>query len=107
MSASTAVNVLERVGIELRTAVERGDLEDAQRLLAAYSGRVEECLKAIAGDDERIRALANDTKRMLDWAHEKISFVRAQAAADLDSLRSKLSYAEKGPAGIKTWEIEA
>ncbi len=101
---------LDQTAIELQTAVERGDLDRAQQWLAAYSVSVKAALEAAVGDTGQARALARDlgrdTKRMFDWAHGKVSSARAQAAADLDLLRSKLSYAERPGAGIRTWEIE-
>lgn len=97
---------LDQTAIGLRTAIERGDLDNAQQWLAAYSLNVKAALDAAAGDSQQTRILAKDTKRMFDWAHGKVSSARAQVAADLDLLRSKLSYAETPGAGIKTWEIE-
>lgn len=97
---------LDQVGIRLRDAIGRGEYEVAQGCLAAYCRQVEETLANGAGDANRISLLASETSRMFEWAHRSASAARAQAASDLQSLRSKLSYTETRPPGVRTWEIE-
>lgn len=96
----------EHAGIGLRTAIECGDLEDAQKLLLAYGKEVEKCLQSMLGDQSQMKALANDTKKMLDWARGKVSTMRTEALAELDVLHSKQSYLDVGRTGVKSWEME-
>ena len=87
MSTLTLANALDQAGIGLRTAIDRGDLEEAQKRLSAYGSEVEKSLKSMLGDERQIAALAKDTTKMFDWARGKISTARTQAVADLDALR--------------------
>ncbi len=106
MSALTAANALEAAGIGLRTAIECGDLDAAQKLLSAYVGYVEKSFHSLLGDERQMAALANDTKKMLNWARGKVSTFRTEALADLDALHSKQSYLDMGRTGVKSWEME-
>ncbi len=99
-------NPLEQAGIGLRTAIDRGDLEEAHRLLSAYGSEVEKSFHSMLGDERQIAALANDTKKMFDWARGRVSAVRTQAIADLDALHSTQCYLDPVRTGVKSWEIE-
>lgn len=101
-----APNALDQAGIGLRTAIERGDLEDAQKLLSAYGSEVEKSFHSTLGDERQLSALAHDTKKMLDWARGEVLAARTQAVANLDALHSKLSYLEVGRSGVRSWEME-
>ncbi len=106
MIVPVSADALDQAGVGLRTAIDCGDFENAQRLLSAYGSEVEKSFRSMRGDARQIAVLASDTKKMFDWARRTLATARTQAVADLDALHLNRAYVEGSRSGVKSWEVE-
>jgi hypothetical protein len=76
----------------LRAAVVAGLFPDIQRLLNRYVGEVERRLREDALGTPEVRALAEQTHRLLEWTGNMLMTLREESGAELARLGFVHSY---------------